>query len=62
METTDAFCLNRSASHCVQPDVNYEVLLRNCNAKLTLWQETWQREMMRGQDPFFFFACLMRTD
>jgi len=29
-------------------DVNYEVVLRNCNGKLTQWMDTWQREMQRG--------------
>lgn len=48
METTDVFCLNRGVPNATHTDVNYEVLLRNCNAKLTQWQETWQREMQRG--------------
>jgi hypothetical protein len=48
METTDVFCLNRGVPNATHTDVNYEVLLRNCNAKLTQWQETWQHEMQRG--------------
>lgn len=30
-------------------DVNYEVVLRNCNGKLTQWMDTWQAEMQRGR-------------
>lgn len=29
-------------------DVNYDVVLRNCNGKLTQWSDTWQAEMQRG--------------
>lgn len=29
-------------------DVNYEVVLRNCNGKLTRWMNTWQHEMEKG--------------
>ncbi|KAF8633741.1 hypothetical protein AX17_004397 [Amanita inopinata Kibby_2008] len=44
-ETTDVF--NSSKSSCVgsHTDVNYEVVLRNCNAKLTQWADMWQHEM-----------------
>lgn len=29
-------------------DVNYEVVLTNCNAELTAWMDTWKAEMQRG--------------
>lgn len=29
-------------------DVNYEILLRGCNAKLTSWSNTWQQELAKG--------------
>lgn len=61
METTDVFCLNRGAPNATQTDVNYEVLLRNCNAKLTQWQETWQREMQRGDSFLTSIQCLTYT-
>lgn len=30
-------------------DVNYDVVLRNCNGKLTQWMDNWQREMQKGK-------------
>ncbi|KIL68664.1 hypothetical protein M378DRAFT_158512 [Amanita muscaria Koide BX008] len=44
-ETTDVFNSSRSSGASSHTDVNYEVLLRNCNAKLTQWADGWQREM-----------------
>lgn len=40
----------------VNNDPNYEVLLRNCNGKLTQWTETWRREIQQGMSfkPQFF--------
>jgi hypothetical protein len=29
-------------------DVNYEVVLGNCNRKLTQWMDTWEVQMKRG--------------
>jgi hypothetical protein len=29
-------------------DLSYDVVLRNCNGKLTQWMDTWEREMQRG--------------
>ncbi len=29
-------------------DVNYDVVLHNCNGKLSLWSDAWTREMHRG--------------
>lgn len=30
-------------------DVNYDVVLHNCNGKLSLWSDAWTREMHRGK-------------
>jgi len=59
METTDVFCLHKStASSSLQSDVNYEVLLRNCNLKLTQWQEFWHQQMQRASGQSFHHAFL----
>lgn len=50
-ETTDVFSTSKGASPGVHHDVNYEAVLRNCNAKLTQWADTWQHEMDRGIFP-----------
>jgi hypothetical protein len=49
-ETTEVFASNRGAQG-QHTDMNYDVLLRNCNGKLNQWGETWQQEMQRGQFP-----------
>ncbi|KAF8652690.1 hypothetical protein AX16_004195 [Volvariella volvacea WC 439] len=52
-ETTDIFNAHRGNNTGSHNDVNYDVVLRNCNSKLTTWAETWQREMERaGGDKF----------
>ena len=59
METTDVFCLHKSTqSSSLQSDVNYEVLLRNCNMKLTQWQEFWHQQMQRASGQSFHHAFL----
>jgi hypothetical protein len=59
METTDVFCLHKStSSSSLQSDVNYEVLLRNCNLKLTQWQEFWHQQMQRASGQSFHHAFL----
>lgn len=59
METTDVFCLHKSTqSSSLQSDVNYEVLLRNCNLKLTQWQEFWHQQMQRASGQSFHHAFL----
>jgi hypothetical protein len=30
-------------------DTNYDVVLSNCNAKLTKWDEDWRVELKRGK-------------
>jgi len=39
-------------------DVNYDVVLRNCNGKLTQWMDTWQAEMQRAGGETFHFSFL----
>ena len=36
-------------SHGAHADVNYDMVLRGCNSKLTQWSEHWQHEMQRGK-------------
>lgn len=52
-ETTEVFASNRGPQS-QHTDMNYDVLLRNCNGKLTQWGDTWQNEMQRGKLPLFF--------
>lgn len=48
-ETTDIFHTSKTDNpHGIQNDIKYEVVLRNCNNKLSQWMDTWQREMHRG--------------
>lgn len=56
-ETTEVFASSRGAQG-QHTDMNYDVLLRNCNGKLTQWGETWQREMQRANGEKFHFAFL----
>jgi hypothetical protein len=42
------FYSTKGVSSVNHKDVNYEVVLRNCNGKLIQWADTWQREMQRG--------------
>lgn len=44
-------------------DVNHEVLLRGCNAKLTAWMEYWDAELKKGMETLFDqlrFRCHIR--
>jgi hypothetical protein len=47
-----------NTSSSLQSDVNYEVLLRNCNLKLTQWQEFWHQQMQRASGQSFHHAFL----
>ncbi|ELU44658.1 priB protein [Rhizoctonia solani AG-1 IA] len=47
-ETTDVFYLHRGAPGLLHADVNYEILLRGCNSKLTQWMDLWHGEMKKG--------------
>lgn len=42
----------------VHQDFNYEVVLRNCNAKLTQWADNWQHEMDRAGGEKFHSSFL----
>ncbi|KDQ59395.1 hypothetical protein JAAARDRAFT_32954 [Jaapia argillacea MUCL 33604] len=57
-ETTDVFYLHKGVPGAQHNDVNYEVLLRNCNGKLTQWAEFWQHEMKRAGGEKFHFSFL----
>ncbi|KAJ7687571.1 fungal-specific transcription factor domain-containing protein [Mycena olivaceomarginata] len=56
-ETTDMFYTKGGTSNG-HNDVNYEVVLRNCNGKLTQWMDTWQAEMQRAGGESFHFSFL----
>jgi len=57
-ETTDVFYLHKGIPGTAHTDVNKEVLLRNCNGKLTQWMDTWQQEMRRANGESFHMSFL----
>ncbi|KAF7295231.1 Zn(2)-C6 fungal-type domain-containing protein [Mycena indigotica] len=57
-ETTDMFYTKGGVPNGSHNDVNYEVVLRNCNGKLTQWSDTWQAEMQRAGGESFHFSVL----
>ncbi|KXN87728.1 Protein priB [Leucoagaricus sp. SymC.cos] len=54
-ETTDVFSASKGSG---ANDINYEVVLRNCNAKLNKWAETWRFEMQQAKGESFHFSFL----
>ena len=44
-QTTETFRRSSGSGHS---DINYEVVLRNCNNQLTMWMDTWEKQMKRG--------------
>ncbi|KAJ7063042.1 fungal-specific transcription factor domain-containing protein [Mycena amicta] len=57
-ETTDMFYTKGGVPNGNHNDVNYEVVLRNCNGKLTQWMDTWQSEMQRAGGETFHLSFL----
>ncbi|KAI0792942.1 fungal-specific transcription factor domain-containing protein [Abortiporus biennis] len=58
-ETTEQFNEEQKRVGLTQPsDVNHEVLLRNCNGKLSQWTDTWNHEMRRANGERFHFAFM----
>ncbi|KAI9510384.1 fungal-specific transcription factor domain-containing protein [Russula earlei] len=57
-ETTDVFYLHKGVPGAAHTDVNKEVLLRNCNGKLTQWMDTWHNEMRRANGETFHMSFL----
>ncbi|KAJ7135045.1 fungal-specific transcription factor domain-containing protein [Mycena crocata] len=57
-ETTDMFYIKGGSPNGNHNDVNYEVVLRNCNGKLTQWMDNWQAEMQRAGGESFHFSFL----
>ncbi|KDN51824.1 hypothetical protein RSAG8_00373, partial [Rhizoctonia solani AG-8 WAC10335] len=57
-ETTDVFYLHKGAPGLLHADVNYEILLRGCNSKLTQWMDLWQGEMKKAGGQMFHFSML----
>jgi len=54
-ETTDVFSASKGSG---ATDINYEVVLRNCNAKLNKWGETWRFEMSQANGESFHISFL----
>lgn len=44
----EIFSSNRGQAGAAHNDINYEVVLGNCNRNLTQWMDTWEFEMKRG--------------
>ncbi|KIK63832.1 hypothetical protein GYMLUDRAFT_162284 [Collybiopsis luxurians FD-317 M1] len=61
-ETTEVYRNHTGDFARRSADINYDVVLRNCNNQLNQWNETWNREMQRaGGDTFHFsFLSLFR--
>lgn len=57
-ETTDVFYLHKGQPGMLYADVNYEILLRGCNAKLTAWSNTWQQELVKADGQSFHQSTL----
>ncbi|KAJ7489970.1 fungal-specific transcription factor domain-containing protein [Mycena galericulata] len=57
-ETTDMFYTKGGAPNGNHNDINYDVVLRNCNGKLTQWMDNWQTEMQRAGGESFHFSFL----
>ncbi|KAI0933727.1 hypothetical protein AcV5_005800 [Taiwanofungus camphoratus] len=57
-ETTDVFNLHESNPASHHGDLNYDIMLRNCNQKLNQWDQTWRHEMQRAHGESFHFAFL----
>ncbi|TFK72578.1 hypothetical protein BDN72DRAFT_763047, partial [Pluteus cervinus] len=57
-ETTDILNASKGSTNGNHVDINYEVILRNCNVKLTSWADTWQREMERAGGEKFH-SCVL---
>ncbi|CUA75048.1 Protein priB [Lentinula edodes] [Rhizoctonia solani] len=57
-ETTDVFYLHKGAPGLLHADVNYEILLRGCNSKLTQWMDLWHGEMKKAGGQMFHFSML----
>ncbi|KAG8745331.1 hypothetical protein FRC10_008348 [Ceratobasidium sp. 414] len=57
-ETTDVFYLHKGTPGLLHADVNYEILLRGCNSKLTQWMDLWHGEMKKAGGQMFHFSML----
>ncbi|CCM06519.1 uncharacterized protein FIBRA_08791 [Fibroporia radiculosa] len=57
-ETTDVFNMHQMGAAANAADVNYEMLLRNCNQKLNQWGQKWTHELQRARGEQFHFSIL----
>ncbi|KIY64582.1 hypothetical protein CYLTODRAFT_425074 [Cylindrobasidium torrendii FP15055 ss-10] len=55
-ETTEIFHDSRTGSG--HSDMKYDVVLRNCNGKLTQWMDQWTKEMQKAGGQTFHFSLL----
>ncbi|KDR81356.1 hypothetical protein GALMADRAFT_239209 [Galerina marginata CBS 339.88] len=57
-ETTDIFNSSKGSLTNSNSDINYEVVLSNCNARLTQWDDTWRQEMEKAGGEKFHLSFL----
>lgn len=57
-ETTDIFNSSKGSVLNGNADINYDVVLSNCNARLTKWDEDWRVELERAGGEKFHFSFL----
>ncbi|KAF9557675.1 hypothetical protein CPC08DRAFT_668433 [Agrocybe pediades] len=57
-ETTDIFNSSKGSLANNNADINYEVVLSNCNARLTQWDDTWRQEMEKAGGTKFHLSFL----
>jgi len=55
-ETTDIFNASKGSSNS---DINYEVVLSNCNARLTQWDDVWRQETEKGLQNLLLFILFI---
>lgn len=56
-DTTDVFNRAQGGSVSCGEDVDYNLLLRDCNTRLNQWSQTWREEMRRGALSMFACCC-----
>jgi hypothetical protein len=57
-ETTEMFFSSTGLPGLAHSDVNYDVVLGNCNRKLTQWMDTWEFQMKRAHGEPFHYSLL----
>ncbi|KAF8163053.1 fungal-specific transcription factor domain-containing protein [Crassisporium funariophilum] len=57
-ETTEIFNSSKGSSPNSNSDINYDVVLSNCNIRLTKWDDDWRHEMGRAGGEKFHLSFL----